>query len=140
MQDLSAPQLSGLLGAMVAAEVVARPHISAAYEPSSAIVEAVEALEPARSHLFNLQAEAGVDFPLMVDLRPAGDPIGSVRFCWGLSFGLINGGLKSGEGFHLGGGKSSVLAAPPPPLGRGVPFCSVRCPRLLLHQGLSVPL
>ncbi|KAK9815169.1 hypothetical protein WJX73_009621 [Symbiochloris irregularis] len=71
-QDLTAPQLAGLLGAMVAPETASRPHISAAYSPSEAIVSAVEALEPARGRVFHLQAEAGLNFPVEVDLRLAG--------------------------------------------------------------------
>lgn len=72
LQMLKPPQLAGLLGAMVAADAVSRPHITAAYRPSDAIVHAVEAMEPDRSHLFDLQMEGRVEFPLDVDLRLAG--------------------------------------------------------------------
>ncbi len=71
-QTLRAPELAGVACALVAAEAVSKPHISAAYEPSAAVVAAVQALEPARSALFDLQADAGVHVPLGVDLRLAG--------------------------------------------------------------------
>lgn len=72
LQTLKAPELAGLACAMVAPEAVSKPQISAAYEPSEAIVAAVRALEDARSALFDLQAAAGVHVPLAVDLRLAG--------------------------------------------------------------------
>jgi len=71
-QTLRAPELAGVACALVAAEAVSKLHISAAYEPSAAVVAAVQALEPARSALFDLQADAGVHVPLGVDLRLAG--------------------------------------------------------------------
>ena len=72
VQALTGPQLGGLIGGMVAADSVARPHITAAYAPSEAVLNAVEAMEPARSHLFELQSAGNVMFPLEVDLRLAG--------------------------------------------------------------------
>ena len=66
---------------MVAPEAVSKPQISAAYEPSEAVVAAVRALEDARSALFDLQAAAGVHVPLAVDLRLAGVPL-SERVCF----------------------------------------------------------
>lgn len=57
---------------MVAPEAVSKPQISAAYAPSQAVLDAVEALEGARSALFDLQADAGVHVPLVVDLRLSG--------------------------------------------------------------------
>ncbi|KAK9846418.1 hypothetical protein WJX81_003415 [Elliptochloris bilobata] len=72
VQTLKAAQLAGLACAMVSAEAVSKPQISAAYAPSEAVVEAVRALEGARSALFDLQADAGVHVPLAVDLRLAG--------------------------------------------------------------------
>ncbi len=58
--------------ALVAPESVSRPSISAAYEPSAAVCEAVQALEPERERLFRLQSQAGLDAPLAVDLRLSG--------------------------------------------------------------------
>lgn len=72
VQTLKAPELAGLACAMVSPEAVSKPQISAAYEPSEAVVAAVRALEDARSALFDLQAAAGVHVPLAVDLRLAG--------------------------------------------------------------------
>ena len=58
---------------MVAAESASRPSISAAYEPSKGICDAIEALEEDRERLYNLQLQAEVFQPLNVDLRLAGE-------------------------------------------------------------------
>lgn len=80
-QTLRAPQLAGVACALIAPEAVSKPHISAAYEPSAAVVAAVQELEPARSALFDLQADAGVHVPLGVDLRLAGARRGEGAGC-----------------------------------------------------------
>ena len=85
VQTLKAPELAGLACAMVAPEAVSKLQISAAYEPSEAVVAAVRALEDARSALFDLQAAAGVHVPLAVDLRLTGVPLlGKVVGYWAL--------------------------------------------------------
>ncbi|KAK9908752.1 hypothetical protein WJX75_002337 [Coccomyxa subellipsoidea] len=72
LQDLAAPQLAGALAALVAGESVSRPSISAAYEPSQAICDAIEALEEEREQLYDLQMQADIAAPLSVDLRLSG--------------------------------------------------------------------
>ena len=72
MQDLAAPQLAGALAALVAGESVSRPSISAAYEPSQAVCDAIEALEDERERLYELQIQADIAAPLSVDLRLSG--------------------------------------------------------------------
>jgi hypothetical protein len=57
---------------MVTSEAVSRVQISAAYEPSQAVVDCIEALEGERDSLFRTQRRFGVDAPLDVDLRLAG--------------------------------------------------------------------
>ena len=74
-QDLAAPQLAGALAALVAGESVSRPSISAAYEPSQAVCDAIEALEDERERLYELQVQADIAAPLSVDLRLSGEPI-----------------------------------------------------------------
>ncbi|BDA41503.1 probable helicase HelY [Coccomyxa sp. Obi] len=72
LQDLAAPQLAGALAALVAGESVSRPSISAAYEPSQAVCNAIEALEDERERLYELQVQADIAAPLSVDLRLSG--------------------------------------------------------------------
>jgi hypothetical protein len=73
-QDLSAPELAGVVCALVASDSISRPSISAAYEPSQRVCEAIEALDEDRERIFQLQMQADVDAPLMVDLRLSGGP------------------------------------------------------------------
>ena len=75
VQDLAAPQLAGALAALVAGESVSRPSISAAYEPSQAVCDAIEALEEEREQLYDLQMQADIAAPLSVDLRLSGGPL-----------------------------------------------------------------
>lgn len=74
MQDLASSQLAGVASALIAAESASRPSISAAYEPSQPVCDAVEALETDRERLYNLQLQAEVFQPLNVDLRLSGEP------------------------------------------------------------------
>lgn len=71
-QDLGAPALAGVVAALVAGESVSRPQVAAAYAPSAAVCAAIEALEPERERLFDLQCQADLSAPLNVDLRLSG--------------------------------------------------------------------
>ena len=73
MQNLASSQLAGVASALIAAESVSRPSITAAYEPSQPVCDAVEALEEDRERLYNLQLQAEVFQPLNVDLRLSGE-------------------------------------------------------------------
>lgn len=74
MQNLTSSQLAGVASALIAAESASRPAISAAYEPSQAVCEAIAALEADRERLYGLQLQAEVLQPLSVDLRLSGEP------------------------------------------------------------------
>lgn len=74
VQNLTSSQLAGVASALIAAESASRPAISAAYEPSQAVCEAIEALEADRERLYGLQLQAEVLQPLNVDLRLSGEP------------------------------------------------------------------
>lgn len=80
-QNLAAPQLAGALAALVAGESVSRPSISAAYEPSQAVCNAIEALEDERERLYELQVQADIAATLSVDLRLSGGLIFSIHVC-----------------------------------------------------------
>lgn len=71
-QNLKPQELAGVISAMVASEAVSRVQVSAAYEPSQAVVDCIEAMEAERDSLFRIQRRYGVDVPLDVDLRLAG--------------------------------------------------------------------
>ena len=73
MQGLASSQLAGVASALIAAESVSRPTISAAYEPSQPVCDAIEALEEDRERLYNLQLQAEVFQPLNIDLRLSGE-------------------------------------------------------------------
>jgi hypothetical protein len=60
--------------ALIAVESASRPALSAAYEPSQAVCDAIEALETDREKLYGLQLRAEVLQPLNVDLRLSGEP------------------------------------------------------------------
>ena len=65
--------MAGVASALIAAESVSRPQISAAYEPSQPVCDAVQALEEDRNRLYDLQLQAEVFQPLSVDLRLSGE-------------------------------------------------------------------
>ena len=74
MQGLASSQLAGVASALIAPESVPRgPTISAAYEPSQPVCDAIEALEADRGRLYNLQLQAEVFQPLNIDLRLSGE-------------------------------------------------------------------
>lgn len=54
-------------------QAVSRPQIKCAYEASKPVLEAVLALEVDQEGLAILQEDIGVDTPLVIDLRLAGD-------------------------------------------------------------------
>jgi hypothetical protein len=64
-------------------QAVSRPQLRCAYEASAPVWEAAEALEGDRAALAELQAAHGVDCPLELDLRLAGEQrLGSAPPCW----------------------------------------------------------
>ena len=73
MQSLTPPQLAGVLGAILTSENISKPQIWVAYEPSAEVVNAIQALEADREQLFKVQVQHGVQAPLVVDLRLAGE-------------------------------------------------------------------
>ncbi|GLC66436.1 hypothetical protein PLESTF_000427200 [Pleodorina starrii] len=76
LHRLSGPSLGALLGALLSPEVLSKPvAVLAAYPVSPQVEAAVEALEPARQLLLELQSDAGLtrwNDALLVDLRFAG--------------------------------------------------------------------
>ena len=75
--DLNPPQLAAFLGALLSADVTRKGSGSmfASYSTSDQVVKVVEALEPTRQLLFELQSDAGLsrwNESLLVDLRLAG--------------------------------------------------------------------
>ncbi|GLI69984.1 hypothetical protein VaNZ11_014636 [Volvox africanus] len=76
LQRLSGPALGALLGALLSPEVLSKPvAVWAAYPVSPEVEAAVEALEPQRQLLLELQTDAGLtrwNDALLVDLRFAG--------------------------------------------------------------------
>ncbi|KXZ44082.1 hypothetical protein GPECTOR_74g696 [Gonium pectorale] len=76
LQRLSGPALAALLGALLSPEVLSKPvAVWAAYPVSPEVEAAVEALEPQRQLLQELQTDAGLsrwNDPLALDLRFAG--------------------------------------------------------------------
>ncbi|GFH13809.1 uncharacterized protein HaLaN_09759, partial [Haematococcus lacustris] len=76
IMQLSGPQLAGLLGAILSAEVLRKSTaIFTAYSASDELVMAVDALEEQRQLLSQLQADAGLGYwndALLLDLRLAG--------------------------------------------------------------------
>lgn len=71
---MAAPELAGAVSALIASESVSRTSISAAYEPSQRVCDAIEALDEDRQRIFQLQMQADIDAPLSVDLRLSGVP------------------------------------------------------------------
>ena len=96
LQSLAAPQLAAVVSALVAADAVNRANVEIAYPPSAAVIAAVEALEPARAEMAALQARAGLDLPVGIDLRLSGIVEG---WASGLSWGDITAdcGLDDGD-------------------------------------------
>lgn len=72
MQSLSPPELAGLLGGILTSENISKPQMWVAYEPTAAVVKAVEALEDMKEQLFKHQVQHGIQAPLAIDLRLAG--------------------------------------------------------------------
>ncbi|KAL0037105.1 hypothetical protein WJX79_000589 [Trebouxia sp. C0005] len=72
VQNLTPPQLAGVLGAIMTGENISKPQIWAAYEPTPEVINAVQALEGDREQLYKAQAQHGIQAPLSMDLRLAG--------------------------------------------------------------------
>lgn len=120
MQDLAAPQLAGALAALVAGESVSRPSISAAYEPSQAVCDAIEALEEEREQLYDLQMQADIAAPLSVDLRLSGGPLTqhlSPKTCIHVFLSERRGAQKTSsfQSLHIHHEKNCVLLVAPVP-------------------------
>ena len=81
VQNLTPPQLAGVLGAILTSENINRPQLWVAYEPTAEVVQAVEALEGSRERLFRVQVQHGVQAPLAIDLRLAGEALLSQGSC-----------------------------------------------------------
>lgn len=64
--------MAAVISSMVMTEVLVRPGIMVQYSCSDAVLAAVEAMEKEREELFYLQASAGIDASLVVDVRLAG--------------------------------------------------------------------
>ena len=73
VQDLKAHELAAVLSSIIASEFNHRPSMHVGYGCSNATLEAIEAMEPDREWLYNLQIKAGVDAPLGVDIRLSGE-------------------------------------------------------------------
>ncbi|KAK9821280.1 hypothetical protein WJX74_008477 [Apatococcus lobatus] len=71
LQSLTPPQLAALLSG-VTSEMGTRSSPTVRYEASATVVACMEALEPARLSLYQLQMAHGLEIPLAVDLRLAG--------------------------------------------------------------------
>ena len=91
MQTLTPPELAALLSC-ITSEMGARFSPTVRYEASATVTACVEALEPARLSLHQLQMAHGLEIPLAVDLRLAGmsqpsqllvDPFYPVKFSHG---------------------------------------------------------
>ena len=72
MQDLKSQELAAVLSSIIASEFNHRPNMFVGYGCSDATLEAIEAMEPDREWLYNLQVRAGIDAPLGVDIRLSG--------------------------------------------------------------------
>eukprot|EP00884_Botryococcus_braunii_P013752 jgi/Botrbrau1/22378/Bobra.0002s0055.1 len=72
VQTLAPRELAGVMAVMVTAEVVTRLQISAAYPPSQAVIDCVQAMEAERTTLAGLQIRHQVNVPLEIDMRLAG--------------------------------------------------------------------
>ena len=72
LQNLTPPQLAGVLGAIMTGENISKPQVWAAYEPTPAVIAAVQALEGEREQLYKAQVQHGIQAPLSMDLRLAG--------------------------------------------------------------------
>ena len=73
LQNLTPPQLAGVLGAIMTGENISKPQVWAAYEPTPAVIAAVQALEGDREQLYKAQVQHGIQAPLSMDLRLAGE-------------------------------------------------------------------
>ena len=73
VQNLTPPQLAGVLGAIMTGENISKPQIWAAYEPTPEVISAVHALEGDREQLYKAQVQHGIQAPLSIDLRLAGN-------------------------------------------------------------------
>lgn len=60
------------MSSIIASEFNHRPNMFVGYGCSNATLEAIEAMEPDREWLYNLQVRAGIDAPLGVDIRLSG--------------------------------------------------------------------
>ncbi|KAL0028996.1 hypothetical protein WJX77_010606 [Trebouxia sp. C0004] len=72
VQNLTPPQLAGVLGAIMTGENISKPQIWAAYAPTPEVISAVQALEGDREQLYKAQVQHGIQAPLSIDLRLAG--------------------------------------------------------------------
>ena len=57
VQNLTPPQLAGVLGAIMTGENISKPQVWAAYEPTPEVVNAVHALEGDREQLYKAQVK-----------------------------------------------------------------------------------
>ena len=73
VQALQPAQLAALVSALVMPDVVSgKPHLRADIQASNDALEAVFSLEPLQAHLQDVEAEAGLQLPLEMDIRLAG--------------------------------------------------------------------
>lgn len=75
VQNLTPPQLAGVLGAIMTGENISKPQIYAAYGPTPEVSKAVQALEGDREQLYKAQVQHGIQAPLSIDMRLAGNTI-----------------------------------------------------------------
>lgn len=61
------------MSSIVASEFGMRPNISVSYGCSEVALAAIEAMEPSREWLYDMQVEAGIESNLGVDVRLAGE-------------------------------------------------------------------
>ncbi len=73
VQNLTPPQLAGVLGAIMTGENISKPQIYAAYGPTPEVINAVQALEGDREQLYKAQVQHGIQAPLSIDMRLAGN-------------------------------------------------------------------
>lgn len=72
VQTLTPPILAAVVSALVAPDAFNRANVYVAYPPSDTVTIAVAELEPVRASLMATQVEAGVDMPVVIDIRMAG--------------------------------------------------------------------
>lgn len=73
VQGISETTFAGVICAYVAGETNLRSNFFVKYECSRQVLEVIEALEPSREQLYNLQSRFSVEANLGVDLRLSGE-------------------------------------------------------------------